>query len=239
MATPTKPAYVTPLHIKEIHDISTSTLRRWSSSGKIRFITVPATGRRLYHEEDVRKQIGVPDDCVEVQKPRKVTILYSRVNDDSQSEDLQKQKEELARAYPNGEHAADVASGLDWNRHGLEGVLGRVCRGEVETLVVSHKDRLARYGVELVEWILCQNSTKLVVLHEANNVYNPKELQSDLLQITTFFVGQNSSGNVKADPGVRRRGKGTPNPRHKDQDSTRKVSAKGDNKVGGSREENL
>jgi len=243
MASPHKPAYATPIHIKEVLDISTSTLRRWALAGKIRYITVPTTGRRLYHEEDVRRQIGVPDndqkEAAVVEKPRKVTILYSRVSDDSQLEDLQRQKDELAAAYPEGEHTADVASGLDWNRHGFEGVLGKVCRGEVESVVVSHKDRLARYGVELVEWVLRQNFTKLVVLHKTNDSPNPTELQNDLLRITTFFAGNNGSCSVKPNSRARRGGQTPSNPYHKDQVVPNQPSEKSPDKVVRRRKENV
>jgi putative resolvase len=209
MVTRSKPTYVTPHHIKETQDISTTTLRRWALSGKIRYITVEGTGRRLYHEGDVHKHLG-GEDAKEPQEVQKVVILYSRVNDESQQEALARQKEELSRAYPNGEHTTDIASGLDWNRHGLTGILGRISKGEVETIVVSHRDRLARFGVELLEWIFRENSTKLVVLNKTDDVGCPTELQRDLLAVTTFLVEKNRASIIKPNSSAHRNRKGNP-----------------------------
>ena len=47
--------------------------------------------------------------------------------------------------------------GLRWRRQGLRSILERLHRGDKLTVVVAHRDRLARFGFELIEWLVEQN----------------------------------------------------------------------------------
>lgn len=73
-------------------------------------------------------------------------------------------------------------------------ILEQVYDGIVEEVVVAYKDRLCRFGFELVEWIFKKSGTKLVVLSqtERNEENDSRELAEDLLAITTVFVARNN-----------------------------------------------
>jgi predicted site-specific integrase-resolvase len=93
----------------------------------------------------------------------------------------------MRAAYPGHSIVSDVGSGLNFKRRGLRSVLERSMRGEVEEVVVAHRDRLARFGTELIDWILRVHGTRLMVQHAP--VETPEsELADDLLAVVTVFA---------------------------------------------------
>jgi predicted site-specific integrase-resolvase len=54
--------------------------------------------------------------------------------------------------------------------------------------VVAHRDRIARFGFELVEWVLCTNGANLVVQHKDVEASPATELAEDIIAITTVFA---------------------------------------------------
>ena len=92
----------------------------------------------------------------------------------------------MQQQYPNAEIITDVASGLNYRRKGLASILERIHRGDKLTLVVAYRDRLARFGTELIEQILQRNGGELLVLNQ-RDLSPPEELTQDLLAILTVF----------------------------------------------------
>jgi predicted site-specific integrase-resolvase len=204
--------YITAKHVKDRYDISTTTLRRWADDEKkIRVLRVgEVAGRRLYHSGDIAKLLGdlPPVDA-------RVVLLYARVSSAKQSGDLERQCTDLRERYPGAELIRDTASGLNFHRKGLTTVLERISTGTVRELVVTHKDRLARFGVELVEWICRQHETMLVVLGDVEVPADEDELRDDLLAVTTFFVARNN-GRRSAENRKRRKAQEQEDHQHED-----------------------
>jgi predicted site-specific integrase-resolvase len=95
--------------------------------------------------------------------------------------------------YPNARIIKDIGSGLNWNRPGFRSILERSHQGLISELVVSYKDRLCRFGYELVEWIFEKANVKLVVLNQnLEEQGTTRELSDDLLAITTVFVAKSN-----------------------------------------------
>ena len=69
----------------------------------------------------------------------------------------------MRELYPDAEIVTDVAGGLNWQRKGLLSILERLHRGDKLDVVVAHRDRLARFGFELIEWLVVQNGGTLPV----------------------------------------------------------------------------
>ena len=80
----------------------------------------------------------------------------------------------------------DIGSGLNFKRRGLLRILGLVKEGRVQTIVVASKDRLARFGVELIEWMCVQYKTTIVVL-DKDDSSPTDELGKDLLAIVQVY----------------------------------------------------
>ena len=79
-----------------------------------------------------------------------------------------------------------MAGGLNWQRKGLLSILERLHRGDKLDVVVAHRDRLARFGFELIEWLVQQNGGRVVVLNQPD-ASPQSELTEDLLAILHTF----------------------------------------------------
>jgi predicted site-specific integrase-resolvase len=139
------------------------------------------------------------------QQQEKTKIIYARVSSNHQKEDLQRQIHDLQAAYPDHELISDIGSGLNYHRKGFQRLLERVHEGAVDEVVVTHKDRLCRYGIELLEWLFTKTGTKLVVHCQDYQESDPsRELADDLLSVCNFFVARNN-GRRASDNRKRRR----------------------------------
>ena len=92
----------------------------------------------------------------------------------------------MRQLYPDAEIVTDVAGGLNWQRKGLLSILERLHRGDKLDVVVAHRDRLARFGFELIEWLVEQNGGAVLVLNQSD-ASPESELTEDLLAILHTF----------------------------------------------------
>ncbi|MEB3182543.1 MAG: IS607 family transposase [Nostocaceae cyanobacterium] len=168
--------YVTPREAMQILQVSEKTLRLWDAAGRIATIRTPA-GHRPYDIDSV-----LDPKSIRVRR----TLLYCRVSSHKQRLDLNRQADYLQSLFPGGEVVKEIGSGLNWRRKGLLSVLGQVLSGNVEQIVVSYKDRLARFGVELIQWLCDQFDCKLVVLNRSD--LSPEgEMVEDILAVVHVF----------------------------------------------------
>ncbi len=168
--------YKTPRETSEILGISIDRLRRLAENGTISTIRTPG-GQRRY---DVQ---GYLDAQTETEI---TTIGYCRVSSSGQKEDLTSQVAYVQSHYPEAEIIRDFGSGINFKRKGLLSLLERILRGDKLHIVVAHRDRLARFGGEVIQFLVEQNGGEVVVLDET--VYSPEEeLTADLLAILHVF----------------------------------------------------
>ncbi|WP_235656392.1 recombinase family protein, partial [Fischerella thermalis] len=108
--------------------------------------------------------------------------------------------------YPEAEIIKDIGSGINFKRKGLQTLLDRLMRGDKLTLVVACRDRLCRFGFELIQYMVEQNGGQIVVLE--NTIHCPEsELTSDLLSILHVFSRRmhglrKYSKKIKEDPDI-------------------------------------
>ena len=185
------------------YGICRSTLSKWASQGKIRAIRV-GTGPRAahrYHEGDLHVLLGVPEPSQTADEGR-IFVLYARVSSPKQKEagDLQRQIELLQQHYPDHDLVIkDVGSGLNFHRKGLSKLLELVEAGRVCAVAVSYKDRLARFGVDLIERTLRRHGAALHVVSHLQDTHDEQgELAEDLLAVYNFFVARNNGRRAAA-----------------------------------------
>lgn len=177
--------YVAGAQVKRRYQISTRTLQRWADQEEIGSVRTPG-GKRLYNEFDIEQLFGTNSSS-----RQKAKICYARVSSHKQEADLERQVADLQRDFPEHEFISEIGSGLNYNRPKFRALLDRVHRGDVEEVCVAHKDRLCRYGLELVEYIFQKSNTKLVVqMQETGDTQ--AELAEDLLAIVTYFTAKNN-----------------------------------------------
>ena len=166
--------YITLKKASELTGLTVITLRKYADTNTIPSIKLPSGHRRV----DVRGLL----------RERESVVCYARVSSQHQSDDLNRQVEFLKSRYPQADVISDIGSGLNFKRKGLNTILVRLLRGDKLTLVVTHRDRLARFGFELIEFLIQENGGKLVVLD--NGSTEPSEeckLTTDLLSILHHF----------------------------------------------------
>ncbi len=155
--------------------VSLRTLLRWEETGKIQTVKTP-NGQRRY---DI-------DSIVNLRPTIKPTILYARVSSASQKADLTRQIEFLQSTYPGCEVIKDTGSGLNFKRKGLLTLLERILSGNVGMVVVAHKDRLCRFGFDLISWLAKRSNCEILVLN--NHALSPeREMLEDVLAIIHVF----------------------------------------------------
>jgi predicted site-specific integrase-resolvase len=168
-------AYIPLRKAVEFLGLHPNTLRRYADEGKIKSIKNPA-GQRLYDVESY-----IRGDSI-----RTPTICYCRVSSSKQRDDLDRQIAYMQSLYPDAEIIKDIGSGLNFKRKGLRSLLDRLLQGNKFILVVACRDRLARFGFELVQYMVEQNGGQIVVLDKS--VHCPQsELTQDLLSILHVF----------------------------------------------------
>lgn len=179
--------------------VSTQTLRRWERQEKL----IPAKrtqgGQRRY---DVNQLLTTRKQSFTKDIP---TIAYARVSSHDQKEDLHRQEQMLEFfCASNGwtfEIISDLGSGLNYGKKGLKKLLQRIINGEIKRLVLTHKDRLLRFGAELIFGLCEVKGIEIVIINQGEPPTLEEELASDVLEIITVFsarlYGSRSHKNKK------------------------------------------
>src|SRR4028118_196360 len=146
--------------------VSTKTLRRWTDAGKIKYERSVSNQRRFYLT-DIKRL--TPRNLKQLDE--RITVNYARVSSHDQKADLVRQVQVLeAYSSSNGwqfETIQDLGSGLNYNKKGLKQLLKRIMAGDIGRLVITHKDRLLRFGSELV-FAMCEEfDTEVVIVNKS------------------------------------------------------------------------
>ncbi len=168
-------AYVSARKASELLDYTPDHLRKLANEGKIEYIRTGG-GHRRY---DVEGYIKSKSQSI-------ATVCYCRVSSTKQRDDLERQVEYLRSIYPETEVIRDIGSGINFKRKGFRTLLERLMQGDKLQVVIAHRDRLARFGIDLIQYLIEQNGGELVVLDQT--AHSPQEeLTKDLLAILHVF----------------------------------------------------
>ena len=168
---------------KEYFHITGATLYQWKAKGKINAKQL-STKKILY---DI-------DSFEEFRPKRKQNVIYARVSNTKQADDLSRQIE-IVKSYAisNGfkidKVYKDIASGMNENRKEFNLMLREIFAGNVDKVFISYKDRLTRFGFDYFKNILSEFGVEIVVideLEETNSNFQ-KELTNDLISIIHHF----------------------------------------------------
>jgi putative resolvase len=159
--------------------VAVVTLRRWERIGKLKPTTRTAGGHRRYGDVPVAPQDGA-------------TILYARVSCSDQKDDLERQKARLvayatSSGWQNCELIADLGSGLNFKKRGLLKLLDLLLRGNIARLVIENKDRLLRFGAELVFRLCAARGVAVVIVDAPDKPSFEIDLARDVIEIITVF----------------------------------------------------
>lgn len=126
-------------------------------------------------------------------------IVYCRVLSNKQIDNLERQVSRMSELYPEATIIKDVGSGINYNRKGIQTILELLLRGDRVSLVVAHRDRLARFGTELFEFLLKSNGGELVVLSDEEKSSEQKLTEGLLTILHVFSCRMHGSRKYKKD----------------------------------------
>ena len=167
-------------------DKTTQTLRNWDNKGTLKPHHVTAGGTRYYSQEQLNHFLGLRN----IESKNKKIIGYCRVSSHKQKDNLERQIENVKTyMYAKGyqfEIISDIGSGINYNKKGLNQLIDMITNSEVDKIVVLYKDRLIRFGYELIENLCNKYGTTIEIIDNTEKTEG-QELVEDLIQIITVF----------------------------------------------------
>ena len=166
--------------------VTPTTLRRMHQRGDFIPYHVTKSGTRYYSMEQLKEFSGPLVS-------EKIVIGYCRVSTPAQKDDLKTQVENVkSYMYAKGykfEIITDIGSGINYKKKGLLQLINKINNHEVSTVVILYKDRLIRFGFDLLNYLCEINGVRIEIID--NTEYSKEqELTDDLIQIITVFANR-------------------------------------------------
>jgi predicted site-specific integrase-resolvase len=185
--TSTEKAFISVGNASIITGLDKQTIRKMVDASQIAGYKTPSGQRKInrkglqtlcnFNIHDENKQIG-----------KKQNFLYTRVSTKKQMDDLSRQVDFIKRPeYAGYTIIQDVGSGINFKRKGLSTILDACIQRTIGEVVVVHRDRLSRFGFDLIELIVQKSGGTITVLDNAGNKSSEDELSEDLLSIIHIF----------------------------------------------------
>ncbi|MFI5344660.1 MAG: IS607 family transposase [Chlamydiales bacterium] len=179
--------------------VSPQTLRRWEKEGKDLPVQRTSGGQRRYDFSKLSPSSKIENEI------KCSTLAYARVSSHDQKEDLQRQEKMLemfcaSRGW-SFEVISDLGSGMNYQKKGLRKLIQKILNEDIGRLVLTHKDRLLRFGAELIFSICEMKNIEVVLINQGGETSFEEELAADVLEIITVFsarlYGSRSRKNKK------------------------------------------
>ena len=165
--------------------VSVKTLQRWDREGNLKSKRTP-TGRRYYTEDQLNGFIGH-----RVRQLERVTVAYYRVSSQAQKPDLKNQKARLeefciAKGISVDDWIEEIGGGLNFKRPKFLRLVDDIVSGRIERLVIAHKDRLVRFGFDLLRHLCAKHKCEMLVMN-TESLSPEREMIEELMAITHCF----------------------------------------------------
>lgn len=177
--------YYSSKDVTKILGVTAQTLRNWDKEGKLKPSYTKSNGYRYYSEDVILSYTQERKTKKDIN-----VVLYARVASKELQDDLERQisnlKEYAKDKYEKYDVISDIGSGINYENPGLKKLIEMINKKQVDVIVVLYKDRLLRYGFELVEYFAKLNNVKIEVIDKIDKNQD-QELVEDLVQIITVF----------------------------------------------------
>ena len=182
-----KTLYVPVGEAARLTGLDAQTVRKMADEASIACYRTPS-GQRRIHLPSIQAFISNALSGKEKQPVQKQNFVYARVSTKKQMDDLSRQLEYLRKPeYASYTIVTDIASGINFKRKGLSTILESCLQKRIGDLVVAHRDRLCRFGFELIEQLVSKAGGRIVVLDDPDDKTSEQELTEDLLSIIHVF----------------------------------------------------
>ena len=161
------------------------TLQRWDRQGRLKAARTD-TGRRYYTQVQLDAFLGIVP-----KEEERGAIAYCRVSSQAQKPDLKNQRVALeefciAKGIANIEFVEEIGGGLNFKRKLFLKIVDDIVHYRLAKLVIAHKDRLARFGFELIHHLCQEHGCELLVIN-AEKLSPEQEMVQDLMTIIHCF----------------------------------------------------
>ncbi len=166
--------------------VTTTTLRRMHESGELVPYHVSQGGTRYYSKEQLKMFSSQNEET-------RLVVGYCRVSTPLQKDDLETQVANVkSYMYAKGyqfEIITDIGSGINYKKKGLQQLISKINNKEISKIVVLYKDRLIRFGFEMIEYLCSINDIEIEIIDNTAHS-KEQELTDDLIQIITVFANR-------------------------------------------------
>ena len=171
--------------------ISLSTFYRYCKRGLIKPSFFTSGGHRRFCFNQLQQAFSIKNNA-------ELVVCYARVSTHDQKKDLITQQAKLtsyAQQLPfvQSQHIisiSDLGSGLNYKKKGLKQLISFILLGKVKTLIINHKDRLLRFGSELIFTLCDFMRVSVVILEAKKEITFEEELSSDVIELMTVFCAK-------------------------------------------------
>jgi len=186
--------YIGGQEASKILGVHQRTLYNWETNGLIETIRTPGN-KRLYNvNKFIENKKCTDTTCTnldDLDKKEKLNICYVRVSSNNQKDDLMRQKTQMQQLYPSYIIIEEIGSGLNLNKKGIKKIIKLAIAGKINELVVAYRDRLTRFGFELIEELIKDYSKgKIIILNEKDKIEPEEELVKDIMSIMNVYVAK-------------------------------------------------
>lgn len=172
-----------------ITGLCNQTLRKLADQNKIKTYKT-MSGQRKFDKKSLQEMCN-PSVIVSTNEDNtKQNFIYTRVSSKNQLDDISRQIEFIKTK--NTEYnlytiISDVGSGINFKRKGLSTILECCMKQNIGNIVITHKDRLSRFGFDLIDIIVQKSGGKIIIIDDEKNKSTEQELSEDLLSIVHIY----------------------------------------------------
>ena len=176
--------------------LSAMTLLNMANSNNIEYIRTQG-GHRKYNvakyinDNKIKTDLDIIKEEENEEETDKLNICYIRVSTVGQKDNLEHQREFMKNKFPDYMIIEDIGSGINFNRKGLRKIIKLAIANKINKLAVAYKDRLTRFGFELIEDLIKEYSNgKIIIVNDKKDKEPKEELVDDVLQILNIYTAK-------------------------------------------------
>jgi predicted site-specific integrase-resolvase len=181
--------YISIREASKITGICAQTLRKLADTQKIRCYKT-LSNQRKFDRQSLEELCNNFSFDTKIREVTRKNFLYARVSSRKQMDDLSRQIDFIRSKCSDGityELISDVASGINFKRKGLQTILDACLQGTIGEIIVAHRDRLCRFGFDLIKLIVTKSGGSINVINDQQNKSSEQELSEDLLSIIHIY----------------------------------------------------
>ena len=181
--------YIPILEASKITGLSIQTIRKLGDKKEIKCFKTPS-GHRRFNKQDLEKFCDSNTINEEKSENTQVNYIYTRVSSKKQLDDLSRQIKYIQQQKPEYSSyisISDIASGINFKRKGLQTILDSCIQGVIGEVIVAHRDRLSRFGFDLIKLIIEKAGGTITVIDDTQHKSTEQELAEDLLSIIHIY----------------------------------------------------